>query len=95
MAGELFRVEEEVFERLDALYACRPDDPARGEFVRRQVEVETAAGERTTGWAYFLRAATLRERFGGAEEIPGGDWRAFLAARPTPVLGDDRGSEDL
>ncbi|RJO66577.1 MAG: gamma-glutamylcyclotransferase [Myxococcales bacterium] len=81
VAGELFAVDESSLSRLDYLYGYVAGQPRQSEFVRRQIEAATASGETRLAWAYFIRAETLREKFPGAEEIPAGDWRAFVAAR--------------
>ena len=90
VAGTLLRVAPAAYaavlrdlDRLEAFYAPRD---ARNVYEREAVEAVDARGGRVRAWVYV---SLIPAGEGGAEPVPGGDWRAFLAARGLADAADD------
>lgn len=63
---------------LDSFHGFNPFDPENGLYFKREVVVQTEAGEERS-WAYFLNPGHLPA---AAKKIAGGDWKKDLQASP-------------
>ncbi|MGJ7506874.1 gamma-glutamylcyclotransferase family protein [Variovorax sp. GT1P44] len=68
VVGEIYRIAPELEVQLDALEEVRPDDS--GEYIKRELLVEVAGGERLPCLVYEIHP----ERIRGRTVISSGDW---------------------
>lgn len=64
---------------LDEFHGLRPQEPEKSLFFRREIKVQTQAGESVSAWIYF---ANPRKISSAATPILGGDWRESLITEP-------------
>jgi gamma-glutamylcyclotransferase (GGCT)/AIG2-like uncharacterized protein YtfP len=72
---------ETVLRTLDMLEDFRPTQPDESFYRRARRVVTLANGEQRVAWVYIGRPVTVA----GLEPIPGGNWRAYCAARRDKV----------
>jgi len=89
VTGTLLRVAAPAYaavlrdlDRLEAFYGPRDE---RNMYEREAVVAADARGAPVRAWAYF----SLIAEGGGPVPVPGGDWRAFMAARGLVDAADD------
>ncbi len=79
IVGEILELTDEtILADIDDYEGFDPQRPQAGEYVRGMREVELADGTRFECWVYELREVPPH-----AVPIAGGDYLAWLAARPT------------
>jgi gamma-glutamylcyclotransferase (GGCT)/AIG2-like uncharacterized protein YtfP len=78
VSGELYRISDvpPVLAALDEIEGFRDDDADRSLYVRREVDVTMAGGERQRAWVYFYNAP-----LGQAPRIPSGDYLEHVKVR--------------
>ncbi len=71
--GELYELvdPQTFFDTLDLIEGYWPEQPERSLYVRKLINVSTAAGEKSA-WAYILN-----QPFPGLQPIPSGDYRQY------------------
>lgn len=68
---------------LDEFHGFNRLDPERSLYLRQQIEaIPEGGGSAISAWVYFLNPRKLPA---SAQAVPGGDWRAFMAQRPSLV----------